>query len=163
MGKSPPTDDKKRRYIMSRIKNKNTSIELSLRKALWHSGIRYRKNYAILPGAPDIAITKHSIAIFCDGEFWHGKDWDSKKPKIKSNREYWIDKIERNMLRDCESEKKLYRMGWTVIRFWGSDIQKKLSECIEEIQYAIFQSEMDKRYDYVYDEPCMNPERDEKK
>jgi DNA mismatch endonuclease (patch repair protein) len=61
-------------YNMSRVKNKDTSIEITLRKALWHSGIRYRKNYTKLPGKPDIAITKYRIAVFCDGEFWHGKD-----------------------------------------------------------------------------------------
>lgn len=151
MGRSPPTDDLKRRYTMSRIKNKNTSIEVSLRKALWHSGIRYRKNYTKLPGAPDIAITKHQIAIFCDGEFWHGKDWDIKKHKIKSNREYWIEKIERNINRDCKTEKLLYGMGWTVIRFWGTDIRKDLSGCIDEIKNIIFQNkieEYDSKYEY---------------
>ena len=74
MAEYPHTDDIKRQHTMRRIKSKNTSIEESLQKALWHSGIRYRKNYKKLPGAPDIAITKYRIAIFCDGEFWHGKD-----------------------------------------------------------------------------------------
>ena len=103
MGKSPPTDDLIHRKIMGRIKNKNTSIEVELQKALWKSGIRYRKNYTKLPGAPDIAITKYRIAVFCDGEFWHGKDWVTKKPRIQSNKEYWVTKIERNMLRDTET------------------------------------------------------------
>ena len=111
MGKSPPTDDANRRYIMSRIRNKDTSIEVSLRKALWGAGIRYRKNYREIPGAPDIAITKYQIAIFCDGEFWHGKDWETKKARIKSNRDYWIEKIERNINRDSETDRTLYGMG----------------------------------------------------
>jgi len=143
MGKSPPTDDVKRRYIMSRIKNKDTSIEVDLCKALWGAGIRYRKNYKKIPGAPDIAITKYQIAIFCDGEFWHGKDWETKKSKIKSNREYWIEKIERNMNRDCETDRSLYGMGWIVMRFWGSDIQKDLSGCVEDIKETIFQSKIE--------------------
>ena len=143
MGKSPPTDDIKRQRIMSRIKNKNTSIEVSLCKALWHSGIRYRKNYLKLPGAPDIAITKYQIAIFCDGEFWHGKDWENKKPKIKSNRDYWIKKIERNMNRDRQNEWLLICMGWIVLRFWGSEIHKDLSGCINEINCAIIQRKIE--------------------
>ena len=149
MGKPPPPDDPKRSYIMSRIRSKNTSIELSLRKALWGSGIRYRKNYATLPGAPDIAITKHQIAVFCDGEFWHGKDWGAKKDKIKSNREYWIRKIERNMARDHETNTTLFGMGWTVVRFWGRDICTDLSGCVEDIEDIIFQKnveECDSKY-----------------
>ena len=128
---------------MSRIKSKNTSIEVSLCKALWHSGIRYRKNYNKLPGTPDIAITKYRIAIFCDGEFWHGKDWESKKHKIHNNRDYWIAKIERNISRDYETSRLLYGMGWTVIRFWGEEIRNDLSGCIEEIKDIIFQMKID--------------------
>jgi DNA mismatch endonuclease (patch repair protein) len=143
MGKSPPTDDIKRRRTMRRIKSKNTSIEVSLRKALWHSGIRYRKNYAKLPGTPDIAILKYQIAIFCDGEFWHGKDWELKKPKLKSNRDYWINKIERNMGRDRQNEWVLHSMGWKVIRFWGLEIKKDLKGCIKEIKYAIIQRKIE--------------------
>jgi DNA mismatch endonuclease (patch repair protein) len=143
MGKSPPTDDIKRRHTMSRIKSKNTSIELTLRKALWRSGVRYRKNYAKLPGVPDIAITKYQIAVFCDGDFWHGKDWEKKKTKIKSNRDYWIEKIERNMSRDRQNEWAVYCMGWMVIRFWGSEIQKQLSSCVNEIMCAIIQRKVE--------------------
>jgi len=143
MGKSPPPVDIKRSYIMSRIKNKDTSIEIDLRKALWGSGIRYRKNYKKIPGTPDIAITKYQIAIFCDGEFWHGKDWDIKKTKLRNNREFWIEKIERNINRDSETDRNLYGMGWIVMRFWGSDIQKNLPGCIEDIKDTIFQSKIE--------------------
>ena len=87
------TDDVIRSRTMSRIKSKDTSIEVALRKALWNAGIRYRKNYRKLPGTPDIAITKHKVAVFCDGEFWHGKDWESKKDKIHSNRDFWIKRL----------------------------------------------------------------------
>ena len=152
MSISPPTDDIKRRHTMSRIKNRNTSIEVSLRKALWRAGIKYRINYTKLPGAPDIVITKNHIAIFCDGEFWHGKDWEAKKHRIQSNREYWIAKIERNINRDREIEMTLSTMGWTVIRFWGSDIKNNLYGCVEDVKDAIFQSTIEaynKNHEYV--------------
>jgi DNA mismatch endonuclease (patch repair protein) len=123
-----------RHKIMSRIRSSNTSIEVMLRKALWHEGIRYRKNLKSLPGSPDIAITKHKIAIFCDGEFWHGKNWDEKKESIKTNRDFWISKIDRNIMRDNENEKKLDNMGWVVLRFWGNEINKNLADCVKEIK-----------------------------
>ena len=140
MGKRPTTEINSRSYTMSRIKSSNTSIEVLLRKALWHSGIRYRVNYSKLPGTPDIAITKHRIAIFCDGEFWHGKDWGSKKDKIHSNRDYWLPKIDRNIVRDNDVNKALSYLGWTVIRFWGVDIQKNLNRCVEDVKEEIFRS-----------------------
>lgn len=140
MKKKPMAVDPKRSYNMSRIKSKDTSIEVALRKALWHSGIRYRKNYTKLPGTPDIAITKHKIAIFCDGEFWHGKDWESKKGDIKSNRDFWIEKIERNIDRDIKTSRAICWSGWTVIRFWGNEIRDNLASCVDDVKDAIFQS-----------------------
>ena len=139
----PATDDTKRRYIMSRIGGKDTTIEILLRKALWHSGIRYRKNYTKLPGTPDIAITKHKIAIFCDGEFWHGKDWVSKNARIQSNRDYWTRKIERNIDRDNDVNRSLCNNGWTVLRFWGSQIRNNLAGCVEDIKDTIFLSDLE--------------------
>ena len=91
-----------RRKNMQAIKSKDTAIELALRKALWHKGIRYRKKCKTLIGKPDIAITKYKIAVFCDSEYWHGCDWENRNQRIKSDREYWISKIERNMARDKE-------------------------------------------------------------
>jgi DNA mismatch endonuclease (patch repair protein) len=128
-----------RHNIMSHIKSNNTSIEVLLRKALWHEGIRYRKNLKALPGTPDIAITKYKIAIFCDGEFWHGKNWDKKKNAIKTNSDFWIAKIERNIMRDNKNEKKLTNMGWVVLRFWGDDINKRLGDCVNEIKETIYE------------------------
>jgi DNA mismatch endonuclease (patch repair protein) len=148
MGRSPMTDDPVRSYTMSRIRSKNTSIELSLRRALWASGIRYRKNYRKLPGTPDIAITKHGIAVFCDGDFWHGRDWATVKRKLKSNREYWVEKIERNIRRDRETNNRLCSMGWTVVRFWGSDIRRDLPGCVEDIKDVIFMNTIEKRFRY---------------
>ena len=105
---------------MSKIHSKDTSLELLLRKALWHIGYRYRKNYKVLPGSPDIVLTKYKIAIFCDSEFFHGKDWDSLKTRLEKgkNPEFWINKIERNRNRDYENDKKLLFLGYTVIHFW---------------------------------------------
>lgn len=133
-----------RHTTMSHIKSKDTKIEIILRKALWKNGIRYRKNYKKLPGTPDIAITKYKIAVFCDSEFFHGYNWDEKRKKLKSNREYWINKIERNMQRDRLNEQELKFLGWTVIRFWGFEINKNTDECVKIIKEAIWDSYVSK-------------------
>lgn len=131
-----------RHRAMSHIKNKDTSIELALRKALWKKGYRYRKNYKALPGTPDIVLTKQKIAIFCDGELFHGKNWEILRPKLLrgNNPDYWVKKIERNMNRDREIDKRLLFLGWTVIHFWGNDILKNTDECVMVIEEAIFDS-----------------------
>lgn len=126
-----------RRKNMQRIRSKDTSIEIILRKALWHSGIRYRKNYKPLPGKPDIAITKWKIAIFADSSFWHGRDFEIKK-KPETNSEYWEKKIRRNIERDEDVNRILNGMGWTVLRFWDTDIKKSLEDCVKAVQEAIF-------------------------
>lgn len=133
-----------RRKNMQNIHSKNTSIEMVLRKVLWHKGYRYRKNYSQLPGSPDIVLTKYKIAIFCDGEFFHGKDWEVLKPRLEKgkNGEFWVSKIARNRERDNEINKKLLFMGWTVIRFWGNDIKKNTDECVKVIEETIFELKM---------------------
>ena len=133
-----------RRKCMQNIKGKDTSIEIKLRKALWHKGYRYRKNYKKLPGTPDIAITKYKIAIFCDSEFFHGKDWQIVKPRLMqgNNPDYWISKIERNKERDSEINKKLTYLDWTVIRFWGEDIKKDIEGCVEVVDVVVMESQM---------------------
>lgn len=130
---------------MSRIKGKDTSIEVALRKALWAKGYRYRKNYTKLPGRPDIALTKYKIAIFCDSEFFHGKDWDVLKKKLKNgkNSGYWISKIQRNIERDIEKDAELRGAGWTVLHFWGKDIKKNIDSCIDVIEEIIFDEKLD--------------------
>ena len=129
-----------RQKNMQHIKSSDTKIEVMLRKALWHRGYRYRKNYKELPGKPDIALTKYKVAIFCDGEFFHGKDWEGLKPRLEksNNSEFWISKILRNRERDDEVNKQLLFLGWTVIRFWGNDIKKNTDECIKVIEEVIF-------------------------
>ncbi len=129
---------------MSRIRSKDTGIELALRKALWEKGYRYRKNYRALPGTPDIALTKYRIAIFCDGEFFHGKDWEEQKKRILKgkNAGCWIRKIECNMERDTEKDQMLRFAGWTVIHFWGKEILKDTDECIKVIEETIFEQKI---------------------
>lgn len=145
-----------RRKNMQNIKAKDTSIEKILRKALWEKGYRYRKNCKDIPGKPDIALTKYKIAIFCDSEFFHGKDWEILKPRLEKgdNSEYWVKKISRNRERDDEINKKLLSQGWTVIRFWGKDIKKNLEECLQVIEETITESQLFFVED-VFFEDCM--------
>lgn len=140
-----PRDPKIVSKNMSRIRSKDTVIELQLRKALWQKGYRYRKNYRALPGCPDIVLTKYKIAVFCDSEFFHGKDWEVLKVRLEkgSHPEYWIKKIERNRTRDWENDKKLLYLGYTVIHFWGKDILKRTDKCIKVIEDAIWDGELD--------------------
>lgn len=125
---------------MQHIRSKDTCIEVILRKALWKRGYRYRKNCRDIPGKPDIAIIKYKIAIFCDGEFFHGKDWEVLKLRLEksSNAEYWVDKISRNRERDDLVNKKLLADGWTVIRFWGKDIKNNTEKCVRVVEETVF-------------------------
>ena len=129
-----------RHLCMSHIRSKDTKPEQLVRQALWHKGFRYRLHVKDLPGKPDIALTKYKIAIFCDSEFFHGKDWEVLKPRLENsnNSEYWIKKISRNMERDNEINKQLLFMGWTVIRFWGKDILKDIDTCIQVVEETIW-------------------------
>lgn len=134
-----------RRKNMQHIKSKDTKIELMLRRALWKKGYRYRKNYNDLPGKPDIVLPKYKIAIFCDGEFFHGKDWEILEPKLKksNNSDMWIKKISNNRKRDEEINKQILYLGWTVIRFWGNEINTNLDECVKIIEETIFNNKID--------------------
>lgn len=122
---------------MSKVKLKRNNAETKLAKALWHRGYRYRLNYKKLPGSPDIVITKYRIAIFVDGEFWHGKDFEEKKLKLKNNKEYWIEKIEENINRDTRNDILLRQQEWIVIHFWSQDVIKYTDYCVDEIEYLI--------------------------
>lgn len=127
-------DPKTVSYNMSRIKCKDTGIEVILRKELWKRGLHYRKNVTKVFGKPDIAFVSKKIAIFCDSEFWHGYDWVHKKDDFKNRQDYWLPKIERNVKRDCEVNAHLKNEGWTVLRFWGNDIKKNTAACADEIE-----------------------------
>lgn len=124
---------KKRSKMMSKIRGKNTKPELLFRKALWHKNVRYRVDSKQLPGKPDISIKKYNLAIFIDGEFWHGYNWDERKDAIKSNRKFWLPKIERNMRRDRQVNQELSERGFTVFRFWSKEILNDLDRCINDV------------------------------
>lgn len=122
---------------MQAVKSKDTTIELLLRKELWSRSIRYRKNVKSIVGKPDIAFIKKKVAVFCDSEFWHGFDWEHRKSDIKSNRDFWIPKIEKNIIRDKEVNAALEADGWLVLRFWGRQIKKDVKACADLIVTAL--------------------------
>ena len=124
-------------YNMQRVKSKDSEIEKILRNALWNKGYRYRKNVKDVFGHPDIVFKSKKVAIFCDSEFWHGYDWEHKKQEIKTRQDFWIPKIERNIQRDKEVNLKLSEEGWTVLRFWGTEIKKQTENCVREIERCI--------------------------
>ncbi len=126
-----------RRRNMQAVKNKDSQIELLLRKELWSRGIRYRKNSTEIFGKPDIVFIGKKIAVFCDSEFWHGYNWEERKKDFKSHQEFWIPKIERNMERDKEVTAKLESEGWTVLRFWGNEIKKHTAQCADIIEKVV--------------------------
>ena len=133
------------RKRMAKVKLKNGKAEQILAKQLWHLGFRYRKNDKRLPGSPDIAIGKYRIAIFVDGEFWHGKDWDRRKPRLRRNREYWIEKIEENMARDLRVDRRLREIDWIPLRFWSGEVLKDTESCISDILGTIVEIECRER------------------
>ena len=128
---------KKRSKIMSKIRGKNTKPELLFRKALWRKNVRYRLNSKRLPGRPDVSIMKYKLAVFIDGEYWHGYNWDERKDKLKTNKGFWIPKIERNMQRDREVNRQLQDMGYTVFRFWAHEVKDNLKTCINDVMMYI--------------------------
>ena len=126
-----------RKKCMQSNKSKGTKPELVLAKAMWALGLRYRKNSGSIFGKPDFSFKKYKVAVFVDGEFWHGKDWERKKAEIKGNREFWITKIERNIRRDMEVTGRLKAEGWTVLRFWSNDIVKNAGCHAEKVKEII--------------------------
>ena len=122
-----------RSKIMGKIRGKNTKPELAFRKALYKKGYRYRIDYKKLIGKPDVALKKYRTVIFIDGEYWHGYNWEERKQKIKTNREFWIAKIERNMQRDREVNEELKLLGYKVFRFWEREIKEELERCLKEV------------------------------
>lgn len=124
-------------YNMKQVKNKGSKIEIMLQKELWSRGLRYRKNAKQVIGKPDIVFMGKKVAVFCDSEFWHGHDWENRKHDFKSNQEFWIPKIERNMERDKEVNEILESEGWTIIRFWGKEIKKDVKACADIVEEAL--------------------------
>lgn len=136
--KNYDTDDKTSKR-MANVKLKGGEAENLLAKSLWNRGYRYWRNYKKLPGSPDIAIKKQNIAIFVDGEFWHGYDWERKKTTIKRNRAYWVEKIEENMNRDIRNDKELKSLGWIPMHFWSKDVLKDVEGCVRDVENIIIE------------------------
>lgn len=124
---------------MRAIKSKNTKIEVLLAKALYSRGYRYRRNNLGIYGKPDFTFRKLKIAIFCDSEYFHGKDWDQQKLRIKTNSDFWHKKIEGNIKRDIEVNETLLKNGWKVIRFWGQEIKNNIDLCIKQIEVIVLE------------------------
>lgn len=124
-------------FNMKQVKNKDSKIELALRKELWSRGLRYQKNVTSIFGKPDLVFKGKKVAVFCDSEFWHGYNWEERKKDFKSHQEFWIPKIERNMQRDIEVTEELQRQGWKVLRFWGKEIKKNAGGCADIIEKAV--------------------------
>lgn len=127
---------------MANVHLKRGEAECILAKRLWAFGYRYRLNYKKLPGSPDIALIKYKIAIFVDGEFWHGYNWEIKKSRLKRNREYWIEKIEENIARDTRVDKELLKMEWIPVHFWSEEVIKNTDDCVKVITELIFDVKM---------------------
>jgi DNA (cytosine-5)-methyltransferase 1 len=130
-----------RRKNMQAIKSKGTKIEVILAKALWSRGFRYKKNNIKIFGRPDIVFSKYKIAVFCDSEYFHGKDWETAKNRIKSNKEFWHKKIESNIKRDNEVNERLRQEGWIVLRFWGDEIKKNTELCVLKISQVFMEQQ----------------------
>ena len=128
-----------RKKNMQHIRLKDTKAEIMLRKALWHKGLRYRKNVKNLPGTPDIVFTKKRIAIFVDGDFWHARGHQERPgEQVATNKDFWRKKLTENVERDKFVNDALLEQGWLVLRFWESDVKKDLKRCVDEILKYFF-------------------------
>ncbi len=137
------TKEQRRRNMIA-VKNKGSKIEVKLAKALWAKGYRYRKNDKTVYGTPDFTFKGLKIALFCDSEFWHGKNWKERKHDHKTNVKFWHQKIERNIERDEEVNQELLKRGWTILRFWGEEIEKDLISCVAKIEERIIDARIEK-------------------
>ena len=124
-------------FNMRQVKNKDSLIEIALRRELWNRGLRYQKNATKIFGKPDLVFKGKKVAVFCDSEFWHGYNWEERKKDFKSHQEFWIPKIERNMQRDIEVTEELQKQGWKVLRFWGNEIKNNVSGCADVIENVL--------------------------
>jgi len=126
-----------RRRNMQAIRSENTKIEILLGKAIWKAGHRYRKNDKLVLGKPDFTFKRYKLAVFCDSEFWHGKNWKNQQKRIGTNKKFWITKIQNNINRDKRVNRELKKQGWIVLRFWETDIKKNISKCSQKIETKI--------------------------
>jgi DNA (cytosine-5)-methyltransferase 1 len=122
-------------YNMSRVSDRNTALERAMCNEFDRRGlITYKRNDKSVFGKPDFVFSVRKVAVFCDSEFWHGYNWGVAKYEIKSNRDFWISKIERNIARDKEVNDKLASEGWTVLRFWGKQIKDDIVGCVDKVE-----------------------------
>jgi len=126
-----------RRRNMQAIRSRDTKMEVALARALFAMGYRYRKNDKTVFGKPDLTFKRIKLAIFVDSEFFHGKNWETNKYRIKSNRPFWWKKIESNILRDKEVNRRLRKEGWRILRFWSQDVHRNLRNCIQRVELEI--------------------------
>ncbi len=122
---------------MSKVKSKDSVIEMLLRRELWSRGLRYRLHCNDIVGKPDIVFRRQKVAVFVDSEFWHGYNFAEKKKEFKSNRDFWIKKIERNIERDTEVNEELRKAGWIVLRFWGDEIKQNADKCADIVEHTL--------------------------
>lgn len=137
---------------MRRVRSRDTGPEMTLRKALWRRGLRYRLYYRKLPGNPDIVFPGHKVAVFVDGDFWHGNQWrlrghSSLEEQFAEspNAPYWVRKIKRNVIRDSNVTTALEYDGWCVIRLWESDLKKNLESCVQQVTAAVSEGKQARR------------------
>lgn len=128
-----------RSYCMSHIKGKDTGLEVRVRSALHRKGLRFRKHVKELPGKPDIVFSKARVAVFVDGDFWHGYRFPAWADKVS---EFWKKKISKNRERDAGNHRKLRRMGWKVIRLWQHEVEEEFGACIDRVFSAVHEGEM---------------------
>ena len=124
----------RRSRLMSRVRSKDTGIELAVRRAVHARGLRYRKNVPTLPGTPDLVFSGPKVAVFVDGDFWHGWEFASKRHKLPS---YWVDKIEANRQRDVRNTAELRELGWLVLRFWGHEVLEDVELVADRIEESV--------------------------
>jgi DNA mismatch endonuclease (patch repair protein) len=122
---------------MAAIRSTGTKDEILLGKALWHSGLPYRKNNKAVYGKPDFTFKKYKVAVFVDSEFFHGKDWEIKRRPV-TNADFWLKKISRNIERDNEVNIYLRNSGWSVIRFWSKEVRRNTDQCVNIIRNEVF-------------------------
>lgn len=135
-GKRPAADVSRN---MAAIRSTDTKVERTVRSALWRRGFRFRKNDRRFPGSPDVVFPTEQVAVFCDSDFWHGRDWEKLQQRLTTNPTYWVAKIERNRQRDEKVTSELEAMGWKVIRLWESDIYRDLAAAIELIADVVIE------------------------
>ena len=140
-GNRKPTSSKASRSMRGNRK-RDTRPEVVLRRELWRRGLRYRLHARDLPGRPDIVFRRAKVAVFCDGDFWHGRDWPERERKLArgNNADYWIPKIQSNMVRDRACDDELATMGWVVVRIWESTIKADVASVVERVESALRRS-----------------------